>query len=257
MRLERLRHIREQAGYSQQDLADESGVSQHTISELELGRRRPQGRTLRKLAQALGVEVVDLREDTASPKAESRSSLEPTLLNGLEEERHATISDVLGSWRGEHEEAIARWSRAIERGFSSIDAAAAFCAEVIAEGAVGQHIIKEYLLPQAEALLPQAEAARERRDLLETHDHLEEAMGVAISLVEGMADIESDVDAAAKAIRRYLDTPLARSVDETRAERHDRIDLKMYLGRERRRRRKAGTRGSTEPAEGKRKRPTA
>jgi len=57
--LERLRHIREQAGYSQQDLADEAGVSQHTISEIELGRRKPQGRTLRKLAEVLGVEVGD------------------------------------------------------------------------------------------------------------------------------------------------------------------------------------------------------
>jgi transcriptional regulator with XRE-family HTH domain len=87
MRLERLRHIREQAGYSQQDLADESGVSQHTISELELGRRRPQGRTLRKLAKVLGVEVADLREDTDSPKAEAPpSSIQPPL-NGFEDER--------------------------------------------------------------------------------------------------------------------------------------------------------------------------
>jgi transcriptional regulator with XRE-family HTH domain len=58
--LERLRNIREQAGYSQQDLADESGVSQHTISEIELGRRRPQGRTLRKLAKILNVDVREL-----------------------------------------------------------------------------------------------------------------------------------------------------------------------------------------------------
>ena len=57
--MDRLRHIRVQAGFSQQDLADESGVSQHTISEIELGRRRPQGRTLRKLAGVLGVEVAD------------------------------------------------------------------------------------------------------------------------------------------------------------------------------------------------------
>ncbi len=57
--MERLRHIRAQAGYSQQELADKSGVSQHTVSEIELGRRKPQGRTLRKLADTLGVEVAD------------------------------------------------------------------------------------------------------------------------------------------------------------------------------------------------------
>lgn len=89
--MERLRHIREQAGYSQQDLADESGASQHTISELELGRRKPQGRTLRKLAKVLGVEVADLREDTDSPKAEAPpSSIQPPL-NGFEDERRIAI----------------------------------------------------------------------------------------------------------------------------------------------------------------------
>jgi transcriptional regulator with XRE-family HTH domain len=66
-RLERLRHIREQAGYSQQDLANESGVSQHTISELELSRRKPQGRTLRKLAEVLDVEVADFFRKPAVP----------------------------------------------------------------------------------------------------------------------------------------------------------------------------------------------
>jgi transcriptional regulator with XRE-family HTH domain len=69
--LDRLRQIREQAGYSQQDLADESGVSQHTISEIELGRRKPQGRTLRKLAKVLGVEVRDLLEETDHPLAQA------------------------------------------------------------------------------------------------------------------------------------------------------------------------------------------
>jgi transcriptional regulator with XRE-family HTH domain len=67
--LKSLRRIREHAGYSQQDLADETGVSQHTISEIELGRRKPQGRTLRKLAKALDVKVADLVEVDARPKA--------------------------------------------------------------------------------------------------------------------------------------------------------------------------------------------
>ena len=66
--MESLRYIREQAGYSQQDLADETGVSQHTISEIELGRRKPQGRTLRKLAKALNVKVADLVGGDARPK---------------------------------------------------------------------------------------------------------------------------------------------------------------------------------------------
>ena len=69
--MERLRYIREQAGYSQQDLANESGVSQHTISEIELGRRKPQGRTLRKLAKVLGVRVADFYWEPDHPKGRS------------------------------------------------------------------------------------------------------------------------------------------------------------------------------------------
>jgi transcriptional regulator with XRE-family HTH domain len=65
--LKRLRHIRERAGYSQQALADESGVGQHTISEVELGRRKPHGRTLRKLASVLGVKVADFYDDDPEP----------------------------------------------------------------------------------------------------------------------------------------------------------------------------------------------
>jgi transcriptional regulator with XRE-family HTH domain len=58
--LEGLRYIREKVGYSQQELADASGVSQGAISDIEIGRRKPRGQTLRKLAAALGVEVADL-----------------------------------------------------------------------------------------------------------------------------------------------------------------------------------------------------
>jgi transcriptional regulator with XRE-family HTH domain len=85
--LERLRHIREQVGYSQQDLADASGVSQHTISEIELGRRKPQGRTLRKLAKALGVEVSHFYGEPTYPKEEAPPNLQPSFNGLLEEER--------------------------------------------------------------------------------------------------------------------------------------------------------------------------
>lgn len=58
--MDRLTRLRELKGYSQRALAKESGVSPATIHELENGRRRPNPSTLRKLAAALGVEVVDL-----------------------------------------------------------------------------------------------------------------------------------------------------------------------------------------------------
>jgi transcriptional regulator with XRE-family HTH domain len=104
--LERLRYIREQAGYSQQNLADESGVSQHTISEIELGRRKPQGRTLRKLAGALNVEVRDFYGESEYPKGEAPPSLQPSFNGLLEEERR---SKYLRSWRAFVWKLVHRW----------------------------------------------------------------------------------------------------------------------------------------------------
>lgn len=53
--LARLRYIRERQGLSQADLAERSGVTQATISNLETGRAA-RFVTMRKLAEALGVE---------------------------------------------------------------------------------------------------------------------------------------------------------------------------------------------------------
>ncbi len=56
---------------SQEELAKASGVSPATVVQVELGNRQPQGRTLRKLAAALDVEVADLieEEEAEAPKA--------------------------------------------------------------------------------------------------------------------------------------------------------------------------------------------
>ena len=83
--MEQLARLRELKGYSQRALAKESGVSPATIYELENGRRRPNPSTLRKLAQALEVEVVDLLGGEY-PK-DRNSSLEPTFNDVLEDER--------------------------------------------------------------------------------------------------------------------------------------------------------------------------
>ena len=239
-------------------VAGRLGVSERTVRRWikagKLKATRP-GRDYRIPESALR-ELVE--EGEVSPKAQTLSSPEQPDFNGLlEEERRAAIGSQLGSWRGMHEESVARWSRVTERGFSSADAAAAFCAEVIAEGAVGQTIIKRYLIPQTEILLPEDEAARERQELLETHAHLQEAMHTVVGVVEGMVDSRNDPDAASKAIGKYLDQAVSRPIDETREERRDRPDLELWLRRERRRRRQAGTQTGTQPEEGGRKRPTA
>ena len=51
----RLRGLREEAGLSQEELAERAGVSSHAVSALERGTRtRPYPHTVRALADALG-----------------------------------------------------------------------------------------------------------------------------------------------------------------------------------------------------------
>ncbi len=56
----RLRDIRKRALFTQQELADKSGVGVTTIIRIENNQVEPQGRTIRKLAEALGVEPHEL-----------------------------------------------------------------------------------------------------------------------------------------------------------------------------------------------------
>ena len=50
---------------SQQELAERAGTTQETISRLERGHTAARGRTLRKLAEALGVEPRELIKEQA------------------------------------------------------------------------------------------------------------------------------------------------------------------------------------------------
>ena len=57
---QRLRHLRVQRALSLRALAQRSGVAFDTINKLELGRRPARLVTIRKLADALGVEPKEL-----------------------------------------------------------------------------------------------------------------------------------------------------------------------------------------------------
>ena len=61
--LRRLRDIRTSKGMSQADLAEKTGLSEFTISQLETGKReKARPATMFKLARALDVEVKDLTD---------------------------------------------------------------------------------------------------------------------------------------------------------------------------------------------------
>ena len=52
----RLRQLRREQVLSQRDLSQITGIAHDSISQLETGKREAQPRTIRKLAEALGVE---------------------------------------------------------------------------------------------------------------------------------------------------------------------------------------------------------
>jgi transcriptional regulator with XRE-family HTH domain len=59
----KLKEIRLDRGLSQEELHEMTGVSRDTISRMETGDRpNPHPRTLRRLAEALGVSVADIRK---------------------------------------------------------------------------------------------------------------------------------------------------------------------------------------------------
>lgn len=59
---ERLRSLRIERALTLRDLGEVSSVSYNTINKLELGQRPAHASTVRKLAEALGVEPRELME---------------------------------------------------------------------------------------------------------------------------------------------------------------------------------------------------
>ena len=57
---DRVRDLRKERGWLQQELADRAGVSMQTVSNLETGRHVPGIATLSKIAGALGVGLGEL-----------------------------------------------------------------------------------------------------------------------------------------------------------------------------------------------------
>jgi len=55
-----LKKLREKRALSLTDLAEKSGVNRITIHRIETGKQKPMPRTIRKLAEALRVEVEEL-----------------------------------------------------------------------------------------------------------------------------------------------------------------------------------------------------
>jgi len=55
-----LKTLRTKKALSQRDLAEKSGIAHATICRLEIGKQKPTFKTIRKLAEALGVDASDI-----------------------------------------------------------------------------------------------------------------------------------------------------------------------------------------------------
>lgn len=65
---DRLKELREAAGLSQQDLADQAGLNRFGIAKLEQGVREPSWSTVVALAKALGVSLDDFLDPPAKKR---------------------------------------------------------------------------------------------------------------------------------------------------------------------------------------------
>jgi transcriptional regulator with XRE-family HTH domain len=88
--MEQLKRWREARGLSQTKLAARADVNPATVNQIEGGKRTASPATLHKLADALDVSLYELLEGESSPKAQRRSSPEPSLFNDIEDERRTS-----------------------------------------------------------------------------------------------------------------------------------------------------------------------
>jgi transcriptional regulator with XRE-family HTH domain len=57
---ERVREVRKDRGWRQLDLAEQAGISENYVSELELGQKEVCLRTIDVLSKALGIPIEDI-----------------------------------------------------------------------------------------------------------------------------------------------------------------------------------------------------
>jgi transcriptional regulator with XRE-family HTH domain len=89
VKLTRLKDVRQRKALTQQQLAEKAGVNRVTIARIEGGKDEPFPTTLRKVADALGVEPEDLLE--AAPPLRVRPITVPA--TSLVDERISIVDD--------------------------------------------------------------------------------------------------------------------------------------------------------------------
>ena len=154
--MESIRRIRTMRGMNQVDLAKASGVAQNTISEIETGRREARPATLRKLADALGVEISDFFEEAAYPKEGAPPDPQPSFNGLLAEEWRA---QHLAGWRNYLAQRVEWCEKVLQRRpeddynnpFLTLDSATQWAIYVGVESGQLRNTVQTEVLPYANA----------------------------------------------------------------------------------------------------------
>ncbi len=72
----RIKTIRKALDYSQEYLAEQVDISRVFVQSIEVGRRNPSMKTLKKIAKVLGVQIQDLLRDYSDESKSARIQLE-------------------------------------------------------------------------------------------------------------------------------------------------------------------------------------
>ncbi len=91
--MEEVRRLRLEKGWNQNELAFHADLAPSVISLVETGRREPNATTLRKLAEALDVEIPDLFGRAEAPKTQAPLSPE-------DPEQRRSVPEALNSYMG-------------------------------------------------------------------------------------------------------------------------------------------------------------
>jgi len=171
-------------------VAGRLGVSERTVRRwIKAGKLRATrpGRDYRIPESALR-ELIE--EGEVSPKESGRSSPEPSLFNGLEEERREALEILFDNLRIHITGTADRWIRAAETGYAfwSEDAAIASSIAVNDEAAHLYGFVSEALEPALETLFAGTLTLRsEQRKLIQAVEHLNKAVEMANKAADAVA----------------------------------------------------------------------
>jgi transcriptional regulator with XRE-family HTH domain len=91
----RIRHYREQRGYTQEQLAQKLGKTKGYLSRIENGKERPNLELLANIADALGIRVKDLfDDDTPTPPELKEIGAEWIMLNKELKAEGFTVEEI-------------------------------------------------------------------------------------------------------------------------------------------------------------------